>query len=52
MLALPLTWVFWERCVEQVSTTASRDGRDGRRATAYQRGKIATLLIYNDSIGG
>ena len=50
MLALPLTWVFWERCVEQVSTTASRDGRDGRRATAYQRGKIATLLIYELSL--
>ena len=46
MLALPLTWVFWQRCVEQVSTAASRDGRDGGRATAYQRGKITALLIY------
>ena len=47
ILALPLTWVFWQRCVEQVSATASRDGR---RATAYQRGKIATLLIYELSL--
>ena len=46
MLALPLTWVFWQRCVEQVSTAASRDGRDDGRATAYQRGKITALLIY------
>ncbi len=46
ILALPLTWVFWQRCVEQVSAAANRDGRDSRRATAYQRGKIATLLIY------
>jgi len=46
MLALPLTWVFWQRCVEQVSATASPERRDGQRATAFQRGKIATLLIY------
>ena len=50
MLALPLTWVFWQRCVEQVSTAASRDGRDGGRATAYQRGKITALLIYGLSL--
>ncbi|MBV8313044.1 MAG: hemolysin III family protein [Planctomycetaceae bacterium] len=50
MLALPLTWVFWQRCVEQVSTAASRDGRDGGRATAYQRGKIIALLIYGLSL--
>ena len=46
MLALPLTWVFWQRCVEQVSTAASRDGR----ATAYQRCKITALLIYGLSL--
>ncbi len=33
MPALPLTWVFRQRCVEQVSTAASRDGRDGGRVT-------------------
>ena len=45
MLALPLTWVFWQRCVEQVGA-ASHDGRDSGLITAYQCGKIATLLIY------
>jgi hemolysin III len=47
MLAVPLTWVLWQRCVEQVGATANRDGR---LATAYQKGKIATLLIYGLSL--
>jgi hemolysin III len=46
MLALPLTWVFWKRSIEQVRAVASRDELAGGRATAYERGKIATLLIY------
>jgi hemolysin III len=45
VLALPLTWVFWKRCVEQ-SSAASHDRYGGGRATAYQRGKTATLMIY------
>ena len=48
MLAVPLSWLFWQRSVEQA--TASADGRDGGRASAYQKGKIATLMIYGLSL--
>ncbi len=41
MLALPLTWIFWERARSPLRDTSGDD-----RVTHYQRGKRATLVLY------
>jgi hemolysin III len=50
MLALPLTWAFWQRCVGRVG--ADGDGEDslGGSVTPYQRGKTLSLLIFGLSL--
>jgi hemolysin III len=49
LLALPLTWIFWQRCGAQAGAAGHGRGDSGQ-ATAYQRGKTATLLIYGISL--
>jgi hemolysin III len=50
VLALPLIWVFCHRCRTQTVPDATLEERPEAQKLAYQRGKIATLVIFGSSL--
>jgi hemolysin III len=52
MMALPLTWVFWQRCATRVGPDGcgGRGDLAGGAVSPYQRGKSFALLIFGFSL--
>jgi hemolysin III len=50
MLAFPLIWIFWRRCVEEASGKGVVQAAEPDRRNIYERGKIITLMVFGLSL--
>jgi hemolysin III len=50
MLALPLAWIFWQRCGRCPGTDQGLSSRESDRTCHYEQGKLVALLIFGLSL--